>query len=144
MKSSYVPLRGEAARLFSNTKVPISWPSIPVILPHRFRRKLRSTRSRLRSRISPTSSIASLHTSFKPSDTIRALRLHQWSYYDAQYLFLAILGIFALTVIESPGPLTKTFMAAMLMLALVLPITRQFFLPFLPVAAWLTFWFSCK
>lgn len=142
--SKYLPLRDEAARIFSATKVPVSWPSLPVLVPHRFRRKLRSTRSKIRSRVSPTSSITALQTSFRPSDTIRALRLHNWSYYDGQYLFLAILGIFALAVIESPGPLVKTAFAAGLMTLLIMPVTRQFFLPFLPIATWLTFWFSCQ
>ena len=144
MKPSYYPLRDEASRVFSTGKVPISWPSIPAIFPHRLRRKFRSTRSKVRSRVSPTSSITALQTSFSPSDTLRSLRLHQWSFYDGQYLLLAVLGIFALSIIESPGPVTKTFVAALLMTSLVLPITRQFFLPLLPILAWLTFWYSCQ
>jgi hypothetical protein len=31
-----------------------------------------------------------------------------------------------------------------LLLSLVLPITRQFFLPFLPIAAWLIFFYACR
>ena len=142
MKSrSYAPLRDEAARLFSKSKVPIPWPSMPVIVPHRFRRKLRS---KLRSRQSPTSNIAALQTSLSPSDTLRSLKLHKWSYYDGQYLLLAIVAIFALSIIQSPGPFVKTLFAAALMTSLILPITRQFFLPFLPIASWLLFWFSCQ
>lgn len=119
-------------------------PSLPTMLPHRLRRKFRSTRSKIRSRQTPSSSISALQTSFNPKDTLRSLRAHQWSVYDAQYIFLAIVGIFALCVIQSPGPMVKTAVATLLMLSLLLPITRQFFLPFLPIAAWLVFFFSCQ
>jgi hypothetical protein len=119
-------------------------PSLPTILPHRLRRKFRSTRSKIRSRQTPTSSISALQTSFNPKDTLRSLRDHHWSVYDAQYLFLAFVGIFALCVIQSPGPMVKTAVATLLMLSLLLPVTRQFFLPFLPIAAWLVFFFSCQ
>jgi hypothetical protein len=119
-------------------------PSLPTILPHRLRRKFRSTRSKIRSRQTPTSSISALQTSFNPRDTLRSLRDHHWSVYDAQYLFLAVVGIFALCVIQSPGPMVKTAVATLLMLSLLLPVTRQFFLPFLPIAAWLVFFFSCQ
>ena len=130
-------------RFFSRTKLPLSWPTMPTILPHRLRRKFRSTKSKMRSRQSPASSITSLQTSFNPADTLKSLRTHQWSYYDAQYLLLAVLGIFSLCVIQHPGPFVKTIVASLLMLSLVLPITRQFFLPFLPVASWLIFFYAC-
>lgn len=118
--------------------------SLPNFIPHRVRRKWRATRSRIRSRRSPASSISSLNTSFSPRDTLRSLRTHPWSIYDAQYLFLAIVAIFSLSVSESPGPFAKTFAAAMLMAGLVLPITRQFLLPFLPALTWLLLFSSCK
>lgn len=92
----------------------------------------------------PTSTIATLNTSINPADTIRALRTHQWSYYDAQYLFLAILGIFSLSVIQSPGPFVKTLVATLLLTSLVIPLTRQFFLPFLPIAGYLLFFYACQ
>ncbi|KAI7679219.1 PAP2-domain-containing protein, partial [Hortaea werneckii] len=84
------------------------------------------------------------NTSFNPADTIRALRTHHWSFYDAQYLFLAVLGIFSLCVIQSPGPMMKTLVATLLMTGLVIPITRQFLLPFLPIASWLILFYACQ
>ncbi|MCJ1338525.1 Aureobasidin resistance protein Aur1 [Bachmanniomyces sp. S44760] len=104
------------------------------------RRKLRS---RIRSRQSPSSAITSVQTSFRPSDTLRSLRAHKWSYYDAQYLLLILLGIFSFSIIQSPGPLTKTAVGSLILVSLLLPITRQFFLPFLPIAGWLIFFFAC-
>jgi len=135
--SSVSPLRNitsSATRLFS---------SIPTLVPHRLRRKFRSTRSKIRSRASPTSSITTLDSSYSPADTLSALKTHQWSPWDAQYVLLAVLGIFALCVIEHPGPLVKFVAATGLMTSLLLPVTRQFFLPFLPIIAWLVFFYAC-
>ena len=137
-------LRDEAVRLLTPSKYPVHWSSIPSLLPHRIRRKFRSTRSKLRSRVTPTSSITSLQTSFDPSLTLHSLRTHQWSAYDGQYLILAFFGIFSLCVEQSLGPLTKTAVATLLMTSLILPITRQFFLPLLPILTWLVFFHSCQ
>ncbi|KAL8980210.1 MAG: hypothetical protein Q9177_005941 [Variospora cf. flavescens] len=121
--------------------VPLSWlPSLPAFIPHRIRRKLRS---RIRSRLSPSTSLSTLESSFSPADTIRSLRAYRWSFYDVQYLILIILGIFSLCIIESPGPIVKTLVATLILLSLILPATRQFFLPFLPVATWLIFFYAC-
>ena len=121
-----------------------AWPSLPVLVPHKVRRKWRATKSRIHSRQSPASSVTSLNTSFSVTDTLRSLRKHKWSYYDGQYILLAIVGIFALSVIEEPGPMLKTFVATLLMGSMLLPATRQFFLPFLPAITWLVLFYSCK
>jgi hypothetical protein len=119
----------------------VPWRTFKLLVPYRMRRKLRS---KLRSRISPASSIASLQTSFSPSDTLRSLQAHRWTLFDFQYLLLTIIGIFSLSVIPSPGPIGKTFVATLLLTSLLLPITRQFFLPFLPIASWLIFFYACQ
>ena len=126
--------------MLSPTKVA----GLSAYIPHRVRRKWRATKSRIHSRQSVTSSIASLETSWSPSDTIKALRTHPWSIYDAQYLFLAIVAIFSLSVSEAPGPFAKTFAATALLTGLLLPITRQFLLPLLPTLTWLFLFNSCK
>jgi hypothetical protein len=139
----FFPSRRDSATAGSylRTKIPgFSWPSIPVIIPHRLRRKLRS---RLRSRQSAASSLSSLKTSFSPADTLRDLRSHRWSFYDGQYIILVILGIFSLCVMERPGPATKTMIATLLMTSLIIPITRQFFLPVLPILTWVVLFFAC-
>ncbi|KAL8684066.1 MAG: hypothetical protein Q9186_000097 [Xanthomendoza sp. 1 TL-2023] len=121
--------------------IPLSWiPSIPAIIPHRIRRKLRS---KIRSRQSPTTSLASLETSFSPADTFRSLRAHRWSFYDGQYLILIILGIFSLSIIASPGPIFKTVVATIILISLLLPVTRQFFLPFSSIVTWLIWFYAC-
>lgn len=140
-RSKYFPSRKHHQKTFSRSKLAVAWPSLPIFIPHRLRRKLRS---KLRSRQSPSSSIASLQTSYSAADTIPSLRSHRWSYYDAQYLLLAIVGIFSLCVIESPGPVVKTGVATLLFASLLVPVTRQFFLPFLPIATWLVFFYACR
>ena len=126
---------------FTKTKFPFSWPSIPNPIPRRYRRRLRS---KFRNSHSPTSSIASIETSFNPSDTIKALRAHRWSYYDGQYLILIIVSVFSLSVSQAPSPLIKTGAASLLIGALLMPITRQFFLPVLPIFTWLLFFFNAR
>lgn len=126
---------------FSKSKVQLPWRSIKLLVPHRIRRKLRS---KIRNRQSPASSITALQTSFNPIETLRALQSHKWTIFDGQYLFFAFLGIFSLCVIQNPGPLIKTGLATLLLTSLVLPITRQFFLPALPIFAWLIFFFACQ
>lgn len=139
--TSNFPPRTDFQKTYSKAKLPFSWPSsIPTIIPHRIRRKLRS---KVRSRQSPSSSLAALQTSWSPADTIQSLRKHRWSYYDGQYLLLLVLAIFSLCVIPSPGPLVKTAVAALFLTALILPITRQFFLSFTPIAGWLIFYYAC-
>lgn len=146
MSATYFSLGGgddSTQRFFSTPKLP-GGISLPTIIPHRLRRKFRSTKTRLRANQPTTASITRLETSLNPADTLRSLKKHQWSVWDAQYIFLAILGIFSLCVIESPGPFAKTFVATLLILSLLIPLTRQFFLPFLPIAGWLVFFYACK
>jgi hypothetical protein len=49
-----------------------------------------------------------------------------------------------LSIIESPGPLVKTTVATLLLASLVFPITRQFFRPFMPIAAYLIWFYACR
>lgn len=133
--------RQDLQTTYAKAKLPFSWPStIPTLIPHRIRRKLRS---KVRSRQSPSSSLSALQTSWQPSDTLRALRKHRWSYYDGQYLILVVLGIFSLSIIPSPGPLGKTAISTLFLTSLILPVTRQFSLPFTPIATWLVFFYAC-
>lgn len=127
-------------KYFGKVQVTLPWKSIQLIFPHRVRRRLRS---KLRSRVSPASSISTLQTSFSPFDTLKSLQAHRWSVYDGQYLILIVLGVFSLCIIESPGPLAKTMVALGLIGSLLFPATCQFFLPFLPIACWLIFFYAC-
>jgi hypothetical protein len=57
---------------------------------------------------------------------------------------LMIVCIFSLSISQAPGPLVKTGAASLLMLALLMPVTRQFFLPVLPIFTWLLFFFNAR
>lgn len=128
---------------FAKPPLLIPWRSLQLLLPFpsRLRRRIRS---KLRSRASPASSITRLSTSFSPLDTLKALQAHRWTIYDGQYLVLVVLGIFSLCIIQSPGPLAKTIVALGLISSLLMPITCQFFLPFLPPICWLVFFYACQ
>jgi hypothetical protein len=88
--------------------------------------------------------VAALQTSFSPHDSLVALRQHRWSLYDANYLLLILLALFSLCISPAPGPLEKTGAVVAFMGLLLMPATSQFFLPFLPIATWLLFFFSCR
>ena len=146
MKESLIGLlRHVLNSVFSpQNRLALTLPSsVPVLIPHRVRRRLRKLGSKVRNRNSPSSTLTGLETSWNPADTLKALRRHQWSYYDAQYLLL-LLGVFSLSIIEHPGALVKTAVAVLLMTALIIPITRQFWFPFVPIATWLIFFYSCQ
>ena len=141
MRKSTFPSRTDFQNSYSKAKIPFPWPSsLPSLIPYRVRRKFRS---KIRSRQSPTSTVAGLNTSYSPADTITALREHKWSFYDGQYLILIILGVFSLCIIPSPGPLVKTAFTTVIITALVLPVTRQFLLPSLSIWMWLIFFYAC-
>ena len=145
-KPSFLPnISTNSAKL-----TPWSIPSYPYMNSSR-PRYLRRTTSQ-----SPKS-ISALETSFSPTKTIESLRLHRWSGtdlsceldliylgLDGHYIFLSIIGIFALSVIESPGPIVKTLLATLLITGLVIPITRQFLLPALPVITWAVLFYSAR
>ena len=141
MRRSTFASRNDFQKAYSKFLPPFSWPpSIPTIIPHRIRRKLRS---KVRSRQSPSTSFGRLQTSYSPADTIESLRSHRWSFYDGQYLILLVLAIFSLCIIPSPGPLVKTALATLIIIALVLPVTRQLLLPSLAIWLWLVFFYAC-
>lgn len=131
-----------ASPIFSKPFAQSKWPlnMIPNPIPQRYRRKLRS---KLRARQSPASSVSSLDWSLSPYDSMRALRSRQWSLYDAQYLVLAFLIIFSLCVSPS-ALLLKSATVFGATIILLIPMTRQFFLPFLPIGTWLLFFFTCR
>ena len=146
-KPSFLP------NISTNTTTLAVWSSTPSY-PY-----MNSSRPRYLRRTTSQSpkSVSALETSFSPTKTIESLRLHRWSGtdfscelyliclgLDGHYIFLSIIGIFALSVIESPGPIFKTLLATLLIAGLVIPITRQFLLPGLPVVTWAVLFYSAR
>ncbi len=87
------------------------------------------------------SPITILDTSLSPIDTLRALQSYQWKIYDLQWLCLAVVGILGLSMNQSLRCSEKMAIAAFLLGSLILPLTRQIFRPFMPMATYLI-WFS--
>lgn len=133
---------GEGRARDANTASSSSAPAEPL---HMRMPMPRFVRRALVARIGTASPspITHLKMSWDPRHTLRALREHQWKATDAQYILLALIGIFSLCMIQNPGPIVKFIVASALLLSLVFPITRQFFIGFLPIGAWLFFFLAC-
>lgn len=98
---------------------------------------------RIRAGARNASELTTISFSIRPGHTIDALRTHKWQRNDLQWVLLSGLLLFAFSIAEAPI-LFKLAFAALLSIVLLVPITSQFFLPFLPVATWLIFFFSCR
>lgn len=100
------------------------------------------TATRRRSRSNP-SDVTALHKSFNPWDGIRDLLRRRWHLVDVQYLFLATLVFFSLGIAPS-APVVKTFALLGAAWILLMPATRQFFLPSVMIWVWLVYFFCSR
>jgi hypothetical protein len=71
------------------------------------------------------------------------LQHHTFTFYDLQYLFLALLFSFCYAVMDEPVWI-KLPIAFTALILLVLTKTRPFMLPSLAVAGWLTLFYTCR
>ncbi|KAF9429440.1 Aureobasidin resistance protein Aur1 [Entomortierella beljakovae] len=75
--------------------------------------------------------------------TIRPLQKHHYTLYDLQYVFLSFIFGFCFYVMEKP--IWFKLPIALFATGLLIPRkTRQFMLPFLPIAAWLILFYCCR
>lgn len=88
--------------------------------------------------------VAALQRSFAVGESIQALRRHRFRWSDLQYFGLAFFTLFSLWIIEARAPLIKTAAAAGYFLLLLMPATRQFFLPSWPIWTYLLYFFSSR
>lgn len=84
-----------------------------------------------------------LKRSFNLWDGIRSLQEHKWQLSDLQYVFLVALVLFSLLVTPS-APTAKLFAVLGGLWLLLMPATRQFFLPSLMIWVWLLYYFSSR
>lgn len=117
-----------------------SRPTLPRLIPHRLRRKLAS---RIRSRQSAASSFSSLQTSWNPTTTFFKLLAHKWRLSDLQYLFILFIMGGSIYLNHNFSPLLKVAIVVVMSTLCAVPITGQFFLPFMPIFTYLIFFFSC-
>ncbi|PWN46931.1 PAP2-domain-containing protein [Violaceomyces palustris] len=86
-----------------------------------------------------------LETSTSPSLSISRLKSHVFTRKEKiKYSILIFVASFSLFVMESPSFPLKLFIPALFTLALLLPVTSQFFLPASPIFAWLILFYSAR
>ncbi|KAK9473966.1 uncharacterized protein V1510DRAFT_312395 [Dipodascopsis tothii] len=92
----------------------------------------------------PQQTIARLETSFSINKTLKKVQKHKWNAYDLQYLLSFSIACFVFFVVTAPGVWFKLSLMSLLALALLLPVTSQFFFPFIPIATWLILYYACQ
>ncbi|GAB1317559.1 Phosphatidylinositol:ceramide phosphoinositol transferase (IPC synthase) [Madurella fahalii] len=130
--------------------LPLRWPgklSLHPIIPHKIRSPARRLRLRLRAQGSKgqhqPADVTRLQTSFDAWGSLKALRTRRWSLWDLQHLVTFGYIVFSLTILPS-APLVKTGVLVVLGALLLMPVTRQFFLPSLPIWTYLLYFFSSR
>lgn len=112
-------------------------------LPDRYQVGRRRTRSKSKRLHPGAPDITSLQTSFSVGDGVRDLQKHHWRTSDWQYVFLLALSLFSLSVAPS-APALKFFALCGAGWLLLMPATRQFFLPSLTIWIWLLYFFCSR
>lgn len=87
--------------------------------------------------------VASLQRSFNPADGLRTLRRHRWNIYDLQHLITVAFVLFSFIIAPIPIIVDLGIVAGYSLLVLM-PATRQFFLPSLPIWTYLFYFFSSR
>ncbi|KAK9369752.1 hypothetical protein V1509DRAFT_433592 [Lipomyces kononenkoae] len=85
-----------------------------------------------------------IETSFNIFLTIARIKAHKLQATDLQYVFLFFVGVFCFFVVEEPSLVFKILISIALLTALLIPVTSQFFFPFLPIAAYLFLFYSSR
>ncbi|KAJ7117909.1 hypothetical protein C8R43DRAFT_1036871 [Mycena crocata] len=88
--------------------------------------------------------VGRLDKSLSPSDTINRLRRHTFTWSDSIYIFhLASVALW-LPLMQVPGYPIKLLIPILFAVALLIPLTSQFFLPAIPVFAWLLMYYTSR
>jgi hypothetical protein len=86
--------------------------------------------------------VSRLDRSLDPRQTILRLRAHRWCTRDGVYLFHIANATFWLVLMEVPRFPYKLAIPLLYTVALLVPLTSQFFLPATPVFSWLLTYYS--
>jgi membrane-associated phospholipid phosphatase len=105
----------------------------------------RRRRNSLKSKIlSPgVHAVSDLQTSFDFRDGVRDLQNHKWQLSDMQYVVLTGLTLFSLYIAPS-APLVKSLALSASAWVLLMPATRQFFVPSAAIWVWLVYFFCSR
>ncbi|KAG6242489.1 hypothetical protein E4U24_005703 [Claviceps purpurea] len=112
-------------------------------LPNRYHVGRRRPRSKSKTTHPGAPDITTLRTSFSFSHGLRDLQKHRWKLSDLQYVALAGLTLFSLWI-APPAPAVKFFALLAASWILLMPATRQFFLPSVTIWVWLVYFFCSR
>lgn len=112
-------------------------------LPNRYHVGRRRPRSKSKTTHPGAPDITTLRTSFSLSHGLRDLQKHRWKLSDLQYVALAGLTLFSLWI-APPAPAVKFFALLAASWILLMPATRQFFLPSVTIWVWLVYFFCSR
>lgn len=134
-----------SATLSGKPKLQLLWPehvNLPFLntVPHRYRIGRRRTKSKSRP---GNEEITSLKTSFNAWDGVRDLQKHHWRTSDLQYAVVGLLILFSFWI-APPAPGVKLLAIIGSVWILLMPATRQFFLPSVTIWTWLLYFFCSR
>ena len=142
--------RHEFHILSPQTKLKMPWPWSGTMklsqwnpIPLKFRSSNRKMRRKEKSPKSIPQSVTSLQRSFEPHDGLWLLYQRKWSWYDLQHLLVACFVIFSLSIAPMPW-LARIGVVVGYSVLLLMPATRQFFLPSLPIWTYLLYFFTSR
>ena len=84
-----------------------------------------------------SAAVGRLDKSLSPADTFHRLRAHSFARSDAVYILHLLLALFWLTIMQVPAYPYKLAIPLLYAIALLVPFTSQFFIPAIPIFAWL-------
>ncbi|KAJ7280238.1 hypothetical protein C8J57DRAFT_1124853 [Mycena rebaudengoi] len=88
--------------------------------------------------------VGRLDKSLSPRDTINRLRRHTFTWSDSIYIFHLASAAFWLFLMQVPGYPHKLLIPLLFSVALLIPLTSQFFIPAIPVFAWLLMYYTSR
>ena len=88
--------------------------------------------------------VSELETSLSPSLTLSRLRAHRFTLSDTVYVLHIIQATFWLVIMQQPPFPIKLFIPILYGLALLIPLTSQFFLPAIPIFAWVLTYYTSR
>lgn len=134
-----------SATLSGKPKLQLLWPehvNLPFLntVPPRYRIGRRRTKSKSRP---GNEELTSLKTSFNAWDGVRDLQQHHWRTSDLQYAVVGLLVLFSFWI-APPAPGVKLLAILGSAWVLLMPATRQFFLPSVTIWTWLLYFFCSR
>ncbi|KAF5319320.1 hypothetical protein D9619_008657 [Psilocybe cf. subviscida] len=88
--------------------------------------------------------VGRLDKQLSPLVTIQRVQAHRFTLWDSVYLFHFSLATLWFTLMTEPAYPTKLAIPFLYAVALLIPLTSQFFFPAMPVLSWVLCWYSSR